>query len=265
MHLSDKDILLLLNHSYMDAVQAVMKSKNLDLEQAKKYVNDLAKRDEIKLDKRVDISLLKQYEKEGYIDKNSLAKLKQAILNEKSYAYISHEDFVRMEDKRIHFERTGQIKSDPTPSKYKPRPKENPETDGNIKHIALIISGIAIAIVLFFIFSGNYENKTQKFIPRADSKYIDSVKNIVDERKKSESYGNYSLKEDIRSAVSSAGIIFIDISVEDKNCLWVYVIDNGNNMDGLASTLCSTAKRNDYKCVSIYDSKLNRLGRSFCD
>ncbi|QDK80881.1 hypothetical protein EXU85_20600 [Spirosoma sp. KCTC 42546] len=249
----------------MDAVQAVMKSHNLDLEQAKKYVNDLSKRDETKQDERVDITLLKQYEKEGYIDKNSLAKLKQAILNEKSYAYISHADFVRMEDKRIYFGQTGQIKPDPIPSNYNPSPKEKPKSAGGPKPIAIIISGIAIAVVLFFIFFGNYENKTSKFIPREDSKYIDSIKNIVDQRKKSEVYNSYSLKEDIRSAVSSAGIVFIDISLEDKNCLWVYVINNGNNMDGLASILCSTAKRNDYKCVSIYDSKLNRLGRSFCN
>ena len=60
------------------------------------------------------------------------------------------------------------------------------------------------------------------------------------------------------------GVEYTNVEVAESGCLWIYVSDNGKNRDGLAQTLCSTAKRGLVSCVTIVDAGGNTLGRSMC-
>lgn len=73
-----------------------------------------------------------------------------------------------------------------------------------------------------------------------------------------------ALKKEIRQELQVSGITCLDVGIAKSGCLWVFVLDNGKNRDGLATTLCSTAKRYSVGCVTILDSKASTLGRSRC-
>lgn len=72
------------------------------------------------------------------------------------------------------------------------------------------------------------------------------------------------LLADTKRDLKAYGVDYTNVEIAESGCLWVYVIDNGKNRDGLATTLCSRAKRNFISCVTIVDSKGNTLGRSMC-
>lgn len=72
------------------------------------------------------------------------------------------------------------------------------------------------------------------------------------------------LLADTKRDLKAYGINYTNVEVAESGCLWVYVVDNGKNRDGLATTLCSRAKRDFVSCVTIVDSQGNTLGRSMC-
>lgn len=73
------------------------------------------------------------------------------------------------------------------------------------------------------------------------------------------------LLSEVRGDLDSYYVEYLDVEVSESGCLWVYVIDNGKDRDGLATTLCSTAKKHYVRCVTIVDKGGNSLGRAMCD
>ncbi len=72
------------------------------------------------------------------------------------------------------------------------------------------------------------------------------------------------LLADTKHDLKAYGVNYTNVEIAESGCLWVYVVDNGKNRDGLATTLCSRAKRDFVSCVTIVDSQGNTLGRSMC-
>ena len=72
------------------------------------------------------------------------------------------------------------------------------------------------------------------------------------------------LIREIKAELSASEIPCYDVGIAKSGCLWVYTSDNGNNRDGLAKTLCYTAKRYSVSCVVVFDQKQKRLGESMC-
>jgi heme exporter protein D len=73
-----------------------------------------------------------------------------------------------------------------------------------------------------------------------------------------------ALRRQIMTEMKAYGIPCLDAGIAKSGCAWVFVMDNGKNRGGLATTLCSTVNRYGVGFVTIMDSKANALGRARC-
>lgn len=106
----------------------------------------------------------------------------------------------------------------------------------NIK-LSAVITGV---LILLAVLSGKAVNREQ--VPSNESAF----------------------RKQIMTEMKAYGIPCLDAGIAKSGCAWVFVMDNGKNRDGLATTLCSTAKRYGVSCVTIMDNKASALGRSIC-
>lgn len=76
--------------------------------------------------------------------------------------------------------------------------------------------------------------------------------------------GEAALRKQIMAEMQASGIPCIDARLGEDGCAWVVLNDNTNKGDGLAARLCATAKQYGAGCVSIKDSKGNRVDSVRC-
>ncbi|MGV3561626.1 hypothetical protein [Larkinella arboricola] len=111
-----------------------------------------------------------------------------------------------------------------------------------------------------FIVKNGLTQDYEKYTADTDAEFAER------QRVKKETYLNRStlVKVDIMQELSAAEIPCFNVEIAESGCVWVYTTDTGSNRDGLASTLCSTAKKHFYSCITIVDKNQNSLGRSYC-
>lgn len=134
----------------------------------------------------------------------------------------------------------------------------------SIKQLFLISAAIVLGIVaLMLILRSNEPEKpvSKGEVVQPPAKFTESLPVI---RENSILVDEAGLKKQIRHELKISGIICLDVGIASSGCLWVYVLDNGLNRDGLATTLCYTAKPYGVNCVTIMNNKGDAIGRSQC-
>jgi hypothetical protein len=234
---------------------------------------------------RVELTDLQKFFDTGKLDADTLKKRAVALRTGVNHIYIKKVDFEKIQYKYFHPEKkltsSDFLEFDPEP--------ENLPSEIDWSKYVLGIAGIVFVVIVYNFIALKFhqtERTSLSYKALANGKTINNFSDsshiskgnsagskglfpkldtVNTENTNSLSSRQLSLEESIESELSNYDVRLLHLFTENKLCLWVYVVDEGQNMNDIASVLCPTAKKYDFKCVSIFDSSYKRLGRSLCD
>lgn len=70
--------------------------------------------------------------------------------------------------------------------------------------------------------------------------------------------------KDIEKELDKVNVRYTKVEISENRVVWVYISDNSKDVDYLANTLCTRAKKHVMQGVTLFDSQGNTIGRAIC-